>query len=125
MVAFVVSFLTIGVLWVNHHVLMRHFDRVDRAFLFLTLVFLMVVAFVPFPTGVVAAALKEPRTDANLTTAALFYGCTGVALAVMYNACHSGTSGGGEHCMTEVRGRGRCRRRRGDDTRVRTRLAAR
>ena len=99
MVAFVVSFLTIGVLWVNHHVLMRHFDRVDRAFLFLTLVFLMVVAFVPFPTGVVAAALKEPRTDANLTTAALFYGCTGVALAVMYNVIwHYGR----RNCMTEV-----------------------
>jgi uncharacterized membrane protein len=99
MVAFVVSFQMIGVLWVNHHVLMRHFDRVDRVFLFLTLVFLMVIAFVPFPTGVVAAALKTPRTEANLTTAAVFYGLVGVALAVMYNIIwHYGR----RHCMTEV-----------------------
>ena len=72
-------------MWVNHHTLMRHFDRVDRAVPVPTLLFLMVIAFVPFPTGVVSAALRSPRTDANLTTAAVFYGLTSVALAVMFN----------------------------------------
>ena len=86
LVAFVFSFLLIGVMWVNHHTLMRHFDRVDRTFLFLSLLFLMVIAFVPFPTGVVSAALRSPRTDANLTTAAVFYGLTSIALGVMFNA---------------------------------------
>ncbi len=85
-VAFVVSFMLIGIMWVNHHTLMRHFEFVDRAFLFINLAFLMVVAFVPFPTGVVAESLKAPRTDANLTTAALFYGLTSLVLALMFNA---------------------------------------
>jgi uncharacterized membrane protein len=85
LVAYVVSFVLIGIGWVNHHVLMRHFAHVDRAFLFINLIFLMVVAFIPFPTGVVAAALKAPRTDANLTTAAVFYGISVFALGVMFN----------------------------------------
>jgi uncharacterized membrane protein len=85
-VAYVVSFVTIGIMWINHHVLMRHFSHVDRAFLVINVLFLMVIAFVPFPTGVIADALKAPRSDANLTTAALLYGFTMVVQASLFNA---------------------------------------
>src|SRR6201995_3794576 len=50
--AYAISFFTIGIIWVNHHTVMKQIDRVDRTFLFLNVLFLMVVAFSPFPTRV-------------------------------------------------------------------------
>ena len=43
---YAVSFLTIGIIWVNHHGLMAQIDRADRVFLFLNVFLLMVVAFI-------------------------------------------------------------------------------
>src|SRR6266508_2467529 len=52
-VAYAVSFLTIGIMWTNHHTVFRQFARVDRPLLLLNVLLLMVIAFVPFPTGAV------------------------------------------------------------------------
>ena len=52
-VAYAVSFLTIGIIWVNHHSIMEQVERADRVFLFLNVGFLLVVAFIPFPTRLV------------------------------------------------------------------------
>src|SRR6266581_5718453 len=49
-VAYMVSFLTIGIIWVNHHAIMDQVARCDRTFLVVNVFFLMVVAFIPFPT---------------------------------------------------------------------------
>jgi len=81
-VAYAVSFLTIGIIWVNHHALMHQIGRADRTFLLLTVGFLMVVAFIPFPTRLVAEHL---RTD-GARAAALTYGITLTATAVMFQA---------------------------------------
>ena len=54
-VAYAISFLTIGIIWVNHHTVMQQIDHVDRTFLFINVVFLMIVAFSPYPTRVLAA----------------------------------------------------------------------
>jgi uncharacterized membrane protein len=48
--AYAVSFLSIGIIRVNHHTAMGQIGKVDRLFLFLNVMFLMVVAFIPFPT---------------------------------------------------------------------------
>jgi uncharacterized membrane protein len=48
---YVVSFLIIGIIWVNHHAVMERIRRVNRRLLFMNLVFLMVVAVIPFPTA--------------------------------------------------------------------------
>lgn len=81
--AYAVSFLTIGVIWVNHHAIFRHFARVDRPMLLLNVLFLMVVAFIPFPTEVVAEHVHDP---ADRRAAALLYGTVMVALAAMFLA---------------------------------------
>jgi uncharacterized membrane protein len=52
--AYVVSFFTIGIVWVNHHVLIRSFSVVDRTLLFLNLVLLLFVVLIPFTTATVA-----------------------------------------------------------------------
>jgi len=51
--AYLVSFVTIGIIWVNHHTLLEHCRRVDRRFLYLNLLLLVAVGIVPFPTSLV------------------------------------------------------------------------
>ena len=53
---YVVSFLLIGAIWINHHAIFRHIVRVDGTLLVLNLLQLMVFAFLPFPTAVLAEA---------------------------------------------------------------------
>src|SRR5262249_30434871 len=79
--AYAVSFLTIGIMWVNHHAVLDQFERADRAFLFLNVGFLLCVAFVPFPTRVLA---DHVRGDGG-RAAAVFYGITLVVTAIFFN----------------------------------------
>jgi uncharacterized membrane protein len=80
-VGYAVSFLTIGIIWVNHHTVMSLVERADRRFLFATVLFLMCVAFIPFPTRLLAEHLREEGARA----AALLYGITLTTTAVMFS----------------------------------------
>src|SRR3989475_6329164 len=77
-----VSFLRIGIIWVNHHRVMSQVARADRTFLFLTVVFLLSVAFIPSPTRLVAEHVR----DEGARAAALAYGITLTVTAVMFQA---------------------------------------
>jgi uncharacterized membrane protein len=79
--AYAVSFVTIGIMWVNHHTVMSQLGKVDRRFLVATVGLLMCIAFVPFPTRLVA---ENIRGD-NAEPAALAYGFTMVATAIMFS----------------------------------------
>ena len=79
--AYVVSFVTIGIMWVNHHTVMSQIDRTDRRFLLATVGLLLCIAFVPFPTRLVAEHIR----GAGARDAALAYGFTMVATAVMFS----------------------------------------
>jgi uncharacterized membrane protein len=57
--AYLVSFLTIGIIWVNHHALVRSVRIVDRTLLYLNLVLLLFVVLIPFGTATVADYLTE------------------------------------------------------------------
>lgn len=72
-VAYAVSFTVIGIMWVNHHATFDRVERADRRLLFLNLVLLGVVAFLPFPTALLAEYLRESPDDAR--TAAVLYSC--------------------------------------------------
>src|SRR5262245_36947566 len=78
--AYAVSFLVIGVWWVNHHACMVVIDHADRAFLFATIVLLACIAFLPFPTRLVA----EHFRDDGVRAAALTYGLTNTAAAISF-----------------------------------------
>jgi uncharacterized membrane protein len=80
-VAYAVSFVTIGIIWVNHHTVFGLVARVDRRFLLINVMFLMLVAFIPFPTGLVAAHLRGSELEA----AALAYGATLTVTASLFN----------------------------------------
>jgi uncharacterized membrane protein len=79
---YVVSFLTIGVIWVNHHHMFKLIERTTHAFLMLNVVFLMTIAFLPWPTALVAGYIRDP---AGRHVAAAVYGLTMVSIAVMFN----------------------------------------
>jgi len=81
--AYAVSFLTIGIMWVNHHTIFRHFERVDRPLLLLNILLLMLIAFVPFPTRVAAEFI---RSGDDRRAAALLYGITMTITAICFFA---------------------------------------
>jgi TMEM175 potassium channel family protein len=80
-VAYGISFFTIGIIWVNHHTVLAQIGRVDHRFLFLNILLLMCVAFVPFPTRLVAEHLRGEE----LRGPALAYGATMTTMAVSYS----------------------------------------
>jgi TMEM175 potassium channel family protein len=57
--AYVLSFVMIGIYWANHHSFFRLFVRADHYFLVLNVVFLMAIAFLPFPTAVLGEYLDD------------------------------------------------------------------
>ena len=80
-VAYAVSFMTIGIMWINHHQVLHLIDRVDRRFLVANLGLLMCIAFVPFPTNLVAEHIRHD----GARQAALAYGFTLTVTAVFFN----------------------------------------
>ncbi len=57
--AYVLSFITIGIYWANHHSFFKLFHHVDHGFLMLNVFFLMTIAFLPFPTAVLAEYMEH------------------------------------------------------------------
>ena len=76
--AYVVSFLTIGIMWMNHHTILAHVARVDRPLLVINLLLLMGIVAIPFPTALVADNL----TGRGGTAAAVTYGLVMIAISL-------------------------------------------
>jgi uncharacterized membrane protein len=75
--AYIISFLTIGVMWMNHHTIMAHVTRVDRPLLVLNLLLLMGIVAIPFPTQLVAEHLR----GSGGTAATVTYGLVMIAIS--------------------------------------------
>jgi uncharacterized membrane protein len=67
--AFAVSFLVIGIVWINHHGVIDHLQRANRTVLHLNLLLLFWVAFLPFPTALLAEHL-DAGVDEEVAAAA-------------------------------------------------------
>jgi uncharacterized membrane protein len=80
--AYAVSFVTIGIMWLNHHQCLRQIGAVDRTFMVLNMLLLLCIAFVPFPTKLVALHLRDHGERA----AALTYGVTLTLTAICFAA---------------------------------------
>ncbi len=83
--AYVVSFLTIGIMWLNHHTMLAHVARVDRITLVLNTFLLMGIVAVPFPTALIAGHLGAGSHHA-VQVAAVAYGVLLVFISVCYSA---------------------------------------
>jgi uncharacterized membrane protein len=64
--AYVISFFTIGIIWVNHHALLRSVKSVDRTLLYLNLLLLLFVVLIPFSTATAAEYLTRDDWDARV-----------------------------------------------------------
>ena len=88
-VAFLISFLTIGIIWVNHHTVIKSIVMVDRTLLYLNLVLLLFVVLIPFGTVTMAAYLTAGNQDAHLAMA--LYGGVCEAMGLSFAAIFSWT----------------------------------
>jgi TMEM175 potassium channel family protein len=80
-VAYAASFVTIGIMWINHHTIMSQVAKTDRRFLVANIGLLLCIAFFPFTTRLVAEHVR----GSGAQDAALAYGFTAVVTAVMFN----------------------------------------
>jgi len=81
--AYAVSFVVIGIMWLNHHTIFSNLDRVDRGVFYLNLLLLMTIVFIPYPTGVFGEAL---RRGLGAKTAAVFYAAVMATNAMVWVA---------------------------------------
>ena len=82
LLAFLTSFFTILIMWINHHRIFSQIRRVDDRFLLLNGCLLLVVTFIPFPTSLVA----EYITSEQAKTAVAVYCATNLIMALIFNA---------------------------------------
>jgi uncharacterized membrane protein len=80
-IAYLISFFTIGIIWVNHHALMTNIRVVDRTLLFLNLLLLLFVVVIPFATATMAQYLTSAGQDAHIAMALYALVFEGMSLA--------------------------------------------
>jgi len=83
--AYLVSFLTIGVSWLLHTALTDQLARIDQLFLRLNLLLLLVVVFLPFPTQLIAEALRSEDTSGGRVYVTM-YGLTLLVIRLLGSA---------------------------------------
>ena len=79
--AYATSFMTIAVMWANHHTMFKMIRRSDRSMLLINAVLLMVITFLNFPTTIVAEYIQKP----DAAVAAMFYSGTQFVIGVLFN----------------------------------------
>lgn len=95
-VAYLISFFTIGIIWVNHHAVVATIVVVNRTLLFLNLVLLFFVVLIPFATRTMALYLTAGDQDAHVATAlshvaTALYGGIFVAMGLSFAAISAWT----------------------------------
>jgi uncharacterized membrane protein len=86
-VAYALTFVVIGIMWMNHHRVFELIGRTDRGLLFVNLMMLMGIAFLPFPTALLADYVVDGGTNAAVAAAVYsatmtVIGCTFLAIWV-------------------------------------------
>ena len=82
--AYLISFFMIGIVWVNHHAMVRSITKVDRLLLFLNLVLLLFVVLIPFATSTEASYF--PHNDADAQLAMVLYAGVFLGMSVGFSA---------------------------------------
>lgn len=79
--SFLLSFLFIGIMWINHHRLFSHVRRSDDVLMAVNLLLLLGVVWIPYPTSLMAQAVGT----GSVRDAALLYNGSYLVIALLYN----------------------------------------
>ncbi len=82
--AYLVSFLIVGIIWLNHHAMVQLLTRTSHSTQVLNLLLLLPVSVLPWPTAVLAEYART-GTASDQRTAVLLYGVTSTLMAVAFN----------------------------------------
>lgn len=83
--AFAISFLVIGIVWVNHHTLFHLLSYTDRVLLFINLGLLMAIVLIPFVTQLFANYVATGGSEA--TVAAALYNASMLLMGIGFQSC--------------------------------------
>jgi uncharacterized membrane protein len=78
---YLISFMVIGIMWINHHNIFKFFSGVDHWLLAINLALLLCISFIPFPTALLAEHITHP----DERTAAVFYAGVFFVTALVFN----------------------------------------
>jgi uncharacterized membrane protein len=78
--AYVVSFSTVGAIWLGHSLITEYLEQADGILVRLNLVLLLVVSFLPFPTRLLAEYLSSDNPE---RVAVIIYGMTLLAAVTL------------------------------------------
>jgi uncharacterized membrane protein len=81
-VSYIITFMLVGQVWANHHVLFDHIRHADRLVLFLNTVLLMDLALLPFAAGVLANSFRDGHGE---RTAVVLHGLAFEVAAALFN----------------------------------------
>ncbi len=81
--AYAVSFVTIGIIWINHHAMIGRLRETDHSILILNLLLLMAIGILPFATELMATYLRDPHGRA---LAAAIYSGSLLLMSVFFAA---------------------------------------
>ncbi len=79
--AYATSFLTIGIIWMNHHLMISRLRAVSHRVLFLNLLLLLVIGVLPWSTALMADYL---RASSGAKLAAFIYGASLIAMSFAF-----------------------------------------
>lgn len=83
-VAYLMSFLIVGIIWLNHHATVNLLARTDHRLQVLNLLLLLPVSILPWPTALLAEYTRDGNTgDQQITV--LLYGTTSTVMALTFN----------------------------------------
>jgi uncharacterized membrane protein len=80
---FAISFVTIGIIWINHHAMIARVRQTSHAVLVLNLILLLTIAVLPFTTALMAGYLREPAGE---HLAAAVYAGSFLAMGIAFYA---------------------------------------
>jgi uncharacterized membrane protein len=85
-IGYLISFVTIGNAWINHHNLFRLIGRVSHRLLLANLLLLLAIGFIPFPTALLADTIGRPSEQVGVVVYAAAFAFTAIAFNVLWFA---------------------------------------
>lgn len=98
--AYVLSFFSVLIMWLNHHAMFRHIQKSSPSIMFANGFMLMLVAAVPYPTSILSTYFDTPASKSAVAIYAGFF----ILISIAYNwLWYAATSKGGSYLKPGTR----------------------